>query len=233
MKKSALTFTFLAAAAFLSACNGQTSSPSAGNANSALPDEKSRESYALGMYLGSGLKQTGVELDMDLVMSGLKASSSGSTTLMSPQEMTTAMASFRQAAAANHQKMMMEESQKNSAAGAAFLDANKSKPGVFTLPDGLQYKVITQGSGDAPSANDEVSVNYKGSLVDGTEFDSSAKAGHPATFPVRGVIPGWDRGPRKNECWLKMGIIYPLRTSRMARMAALRLSLPTPHSSLK
>lgn len=73
----------------------------------------------------------------------------------------------------------------------AFLDANKTKPGVVTLPDGLQYKVLTEGNGPKPGPNDVVTVNYAGSLIDGTEFDSSYKRGEPATFPVNGVIPGW------------------------------------------
>jgi FKBP-type peptidyl-prolyl cis-trans isomerase len=142
------------------------------------------------------LKQTGVELDMDLVMRGFKDSAPGSSSLMTPQDVSAAMMSFRQ----DIQKAMMEKAQKNAAAGQAFLEANKSKPGVVTLPDGLQYKVITEGTGETPAANDQVSVNYKGSLVDGTEFDSSAKAGHPAQFPVRGVIPGW------TEALLKMNV---------------------------
>jgi FKBP-type peptidyl-prolyl cis-trans isomerase FklB len=141
-----------------------------------------------------------VELDMDLVMRGLKDSAPGSSALMTPQEVSVAMASFRQTVTANRQKMMEEQAQKNAAAGTAFLEANKSKPGVVTLPDGLQYKVISEGTGDTPSANDVVTVNYKGSLVDGTEFDSSARAGHPGQFPVKGVVPGW------TEALLKMNI---------------------------
>jgi FKBP-type peptidyl-prolyl cis-trans isomerase FklB len=205
MKKSVLTFIFLAATAFLSICNGQTSAPPAGNGSSALPDEKSRESYAVGMYLGNNLKQTGVELDMDLVMRGFKDSASGSSALMTPQDVSTAMMSFRQ----DIQKAMMEKAQKNAAAGEAFLEANKSKPGVFTLPDGLQYKVIAQGSGDAPSANDEVTVSYKGSFLDGTEFDSSAKTGHPAQFMVRGVIPGWTEALQKMSVGSKWELYIP------------------------
>lgn len=80
---------------------------------------------------------------------------------------------------------------KNKSAGEAFLDANRKKPGVVTLPDGLQYKVITEGKGKRPNENDNVTVNYSGTLIDGTEFDSSYKRGQPATFPVSGVIPGW------------------------------------------
>lgn len=80
---------------------------------------------------------------------------------------------------------------KNKTAGDAFLAANKLKPGVVTLPDGLQYKVIKDGTGPKPTASDTVKVNYAGTLIDGTEFDSSYKRGQPASFPVNGVIPGW------------------------------------------
>jgi FKBP-type peptidyl-prolyl cis-trans isomerase FklB len=82
-------------------------------------------------------------------------------------------------------------SSKNTDAGAAFLAANAKKPGVKTLPDGLQYKVITEGKGEKPTLNDVVTVHYMGTLVDGKEFDSSYKRGEPATFPVAGVIAGW------------------------------------------
>jgi FKBP-type peptidyl-prolyl cis-trans isomerase FklB len=79
----------------------------------------------------------------------------------------------------------------NKTAGQTFLDNNKTKPGVVTLPDGLQYKVLKEGSGEKPNANDTVTVNYAGTLIDGTEFDSSYKRGEPISFPLNGVIPGW------------------------------------------
>ncbi len=122
---------------------------------------------------------------------------------MTPQEVSVAMMSFRQ----DIQKAMMEKAQKTAAAGQAFLEANKSKPGVVTLPDGLQYKVITQGSGDSPSANDEVTVNYKGSLLDGTEFDKSPAGGRP--FMVRGVIPGWTEALQKMNVGSKWELYVP------------------------
>jgi len=86
---------------------------------------------------------------------------------------------------------VMQIADKNTTAGAAFLAENKNKPGVVTLPDGLQYKIITAGHGPKPTLNDTVTVNYAGKLINGTEFDSSYKRGQPATFPVGGVIPGW------------------------------------------
>jgi FKBP-type peptidyl-prolyl cis-trans isomerase len=236
MKKSVLTFVFLAVAAFLSGCGGSSSDGNAKNsappatptnsvtgsttttaapsANSAgdtnlLSSDKARQSYALGMFLGQSIKKTGLDMDQDLLQRGLKDSMSGNPGLMSQSEVSMAMQSFRQAAAANQQKMMAEEAQKNAAAGAAFLEANKAKPGVVTLPDGLQYKVIAEGSGETPSPNDTVSVDYKGTLVDGTEFDSSAKAGHPAQFPVRAVIPGWTEALEKMKVGSKWQLVIP------------------------
>ena len=106
------------------------------------------------------------------------------------------------AMAANNQ----DPAAKNLAAGEAFLSANKSKPGVITLPDGLQYKVIIKGKGPTPKSTDTVTVNYAGTLIDGTEFDSSYKRGQPATFPVNGVIPGWTEALQK----MPVGSTYEL-----------------------
>ena len=181
---------------------------SAGDTN-LLNSDKARESYAVGMYLGQQIKSTGLELDDDLIQRGLKDSISGGSTLLTTKDMMAGMTAFTTAARANRQKVMEEEGQKNAAAGAAFLEANKSKDGVVTLPDGLQYKVLTDGSGESPSPNDIVSVNYKGSLVDGTEFDSSAKQGHPAQFPVRGVIPGWTEALEKMKVGSKWQLFIP------------------------
>jgi FKBP-type peptidyl-prolyl cis-trans isomerase len=236
MKKTALTFTLLAVTAFLSGCGGSSSTGSAANSappatptnsvsssasaaaapptdsasdTNLLNSDKARESYALGMYLGQQIKGTGLDLDQDLIERAFKDAISGNPALMSKTEMSAGMTAFTTAARANRQKVMEEEAKTNATAGAAFLEANKSKPGVVTLPDGLQYKVITDGSGEKPSPNDTVSVNYKGTLVDGTEFDSSAKTGHPAEFPVRAVIPGWTEALEKMNVGSKWQLFIP------------------------
>lgn len=211
MKKSVLSFIFFVGAALFSVCNGQTPSLTSpdSSTNSALPDQKSRESYALGMYLGQGIKKTGVDIDVDLLLRGLKESESGVATMMSPEEMSKSMMDFRKDVAASRQKLQAEEGKKNEAAGEAFLEANKSKPGVVTLPDGLQYKIIQDGTGETPSPTDNVSVNYKGMLVDGTVFDSSERAGHPAQFPVRAVIPGWTEALEKMTVGSKWELYIP------------------------
>jgi FKBP-type peptidyl-prolyl cis-trans isomerase len=98
---------------------------------------------------------------------------------------------------------------KNKMSGEAFLATNKNKPGVVTLPDGLQYKVMTQGNGPQPTDNDSVTVNYSGTLIDGTEFDSSYKRGQPATFPVSGVIPGWTEALKLMKMGSKWELYVP------------------------
>jgi len=208
MKKSVLSFIFFVGAALFSVCQGQTpAAPASGS--SALPDQKSRESYALGMYLGEGIKKTGVDLDLDMLLRGLKESESGGATLLTPQEMSQSMMDFRKDVQATRAKAQAEEGKKNEAAGTAFLEQNKSKPGVVTLPDGLQYKIIKEGTGQTPGPNDNVSVNYKGSLVDGTVFDSSERAGHPVEFPVRAVIPGWTEALEKMTVGSKWQLYIP------------------------
>jgi FKBP-type peptidyl-prolyl cis-trans isomerase FklB len=101
------------------------------------------------------------------------------------------MNTFKEEMTKKQEEAMKKAAEKNKKDGAAFLAENKKKEGVVTLPSGLQYKIITQGTGNTPKATDTVTVNYRGSLVDGTEFDSSYKRGQPATFPVNGVIKGW------------------------------------------
>ena len=104
---------------------------------------------------------------------------------------------------------MQSTIEKDKAAGDIFLTANKAKPGVVTLPDGLQYKIVKDGSGAKPSASDTVTVNYAGTLIDGTEFDSSYKRGEPISFPLRGVIPGWTTFV--NEGWINVGLYICLQ----------------------
>jgi FKBP-type peptidyl-prolyl cis-trans isomerase FklB len=155
-----------------------------------LGDEKSRVSYAIGMTIGHNWQQQGIDVDLDLVLRGLKDAQSG-LTLMTPQEMQTTLAEYQKTLAARQQEIQKQLAVKNKADGEAFLATNKDNPGVITLPDGLQYKVITDGSGAMPAASDTVSVNYRGTFIDGTEFDGSDKVGHPVQFQANQVIPGW------------------------------------------
>jgi len=160
-------------------------------ANAALPTDKERFSYAIGMNLASGLKQQKVDIDPDMLLRGLKDALAGGKTLLTPEEEQLAIAQLQAQIRKTQEdeiKRLGEENMKN---GADFLAANKTKEGVVTLPSGLQYKILTAGTGDKPSVTDTVTCNYRGTLLDGTEFDSSYKRGQPASFPLNGVIKGW------------------------------------------
>jgi FKBP-type peptidyl-prolyl cis-trans isomerase FklB len=163
-----------------------------------LSDDKSRLSYAIGMMFASRWKEQGVDVDNNLVLRGLNDGQSGGPTLMTQQEEHDIITRFERALADKEQKMRdvmqaknLADAPKNKAEGETFLAQNKSQPGVVSLPDGLQYKVLTDGSGETPSPTDTVTVNYRGTFLNGTEFDSSYQHGQPAQFPVNRVIPGW------------------------------------------
>jgi len=149
-----------------------------------LKNQKEKISYSLGLNIGKSLandlKRQSIEIDPSVLAKGVQDALSEANPLLSGEEIQETMALF--------QKEMMEKEKKR---GDAFLSENKKKEGVKTLPSGLQYKVIKAGTGKKPKVNDTVTVNYRGTLIDGTEFDSSFRRGQPVTFPVSGVIPGW------------------------------------------
>jgi FKBP-type peptidyl-prolyl cis-trans isomerase FklB len=156
-----------------------------------LKTEKEKVSYIIGVNIGRNLKTQSVDVDPDMVSKGMKDVASSGKLLMTDEEMKATMTAFQQEMMKKRQEELEKVGGKNKAEGEAFLAANKKKPGVITLPSGLQYKVITKGKGKSPKATDKVTVNYRGTLIDGTEFDSSYKRGEPASFPVNGVIKGW------------------------------------------
>ena len=165
-----------------------------------LSDEKSRVSYAIGMMLGHNWQQQGLEVDPEIAARAIKDVQAGGATLLTQTEMQETLAAFQKEFKVKQQKMQAELAVTNKAAGEAFLAMSKNNLGVNALPDGLQYIVITNGTGAMPAASDVVTVNYRGTLIDGTEFDSSYKRGQPAQFPVGGVIHGW------TEALLKMNV---------------------------
>jgi FKBP-type peptidyl-prolyl cis-trans isomerase FklB len=152
-------------------------------------DEAARMQYALGYQLGKDL--TAVESRPQDLARGVEDGRSGAKPKLSEAEMEAALGSLQQRVTEQRTKAQAEQAEKARASGEAYLAANAKKPGVTTTPSGLQYRVVTQGTGKKPAASETVTVHYKGTLVDGTEFDSSYKRGQPATFPVSGVIPGW------------------------------------------
>jgi FKBP-type peptidyl-prolyl cis-trans isomerase FklB len=157
----------------------------------ALKTDKDKQSYAMGMNLGMGLHRQGLTLDPALVARGMKDAMSGSKTALTEDEARAAITQLQNNVRSKMEAQAKEAGTENRKAGDTFLAANKGKDGVVTLPSGLQYKVITQGTGPKPTASDTVSCNYRGTLIDGKEFDSSYKRGQPASFPVGGVIKGW------------------------------------------
>ncbi len=156
-----------------------------------LKTQKDKESYAMGMNLGTRLKRDGMTLDSALVARGMRDAMSGSKTAMTEDEARAALQQFNQEIGQKMDAKAKVEGAGNRKAGEAFLAANKGKPGVVTLPDGLQYKILKEGNGAKPTAKDSVTCNYRGTTIDGKEFDSSYKRGQPATFPLQAVIKGW------------------------------------------
>jgi FKBP-type peptidyl-prolyl cis-trans isomerase FklB len=156
-----------------------------------LTTEKEKVSYSMGVDIGKRLKQQSIDFDPDLFAKGIKDVYGGTETLLTDQEIKETLAAFQKTLIAKQTEMRKQQGQKNKSEGDTFLAGNKKKGGVITLPSGLQYTVIEEGTGKTPKATDTVVTNYRGTLVDGTEFDSSYKRGKPATFPVNGVIKGW------------------------------------------
>jgi len=152
-------------------------------------DDASRMSYALGYQLGRDL--AGAELKPDALVKGLQDGNSGAAPAITPEEMEAALAMLQQRIGEQRAKEQAAEMQRTAAAGAAYLAENATREGVQTTASGLQYKALKAGTGRTPTPADTVTVHYRGTLVDGTEFDSSYKRGEPASFPVGGVIAGW------------------------------------------
>ncbi len=156
-----------------------------------LKDEDDRIGYSVGYQIGGDFKQQGVDLNRDLLVKGVQDAMSGTKPLMTREEMRKTLVDLKKRIAADERKRRREEAKKVRREGEAFLAENGKKEGVVTLPSGLQYKVIAQGKGKSPRPNNEVTVNYRGTFIDGSEFDSSYQRGKPSTFRVESVIAGW------------------------------------------
>ena len=156
-----------------------------------LPTQREKFSYALGMNIGSNLHRQSVPVDPDILLRGLKDTLAGNPTLLTEDEERTVLTEVQNDIRKQMQEKMKAQGEANKKEGEAFLAANKAKEGVVTLPSGLQYKILLAGTGPKPTTSDTVTVNYRGTLVNGTEFYSSYKRGQPTTFPVAGVIKGW------------------------------------------
>jgi FKBP-type peptidyl-prolyl cis-trans isomerase len=153
--------------------------------------EKRKLSYALGLDIGSQFKERSMDIDAAVFAKGMQDLLTGATTEMTPDEARATIVELQKYLAARQAADSKAVADKNKAEGAAFLAANKANAGVVALPSGVQYKVITTGTGKKPLATDTVVCHYRGTLINGTEFDNSYKRSEPANFPVDKVIKGW------------------------------------------
>jgi FKBP-type peptidyl-prolyl cis-trans isomerase FklB len=175
----------------------------------ALKDQKDKLSYSIGMEIGKNMKKQSLDVNPELLTRGIKDAFSDGKPLMTDQEMSEALMAFQKEMMAKQQELAKKLGEKNQKEGETFLAENKKKEGVITLPSGLQYKVIKAGSGNKPKATDTVSVHYQGTLLNGTEFDSSYRRGQPVSFPVNGVIPGWTEALQLMEVGAKWQVVVP------------------------
>ncbi len=159
--------------------------------NIKLTSQKDSISYSIGMDIGKNLKNQSIAVEPFVLARGIKDILDSNQTLLTEEETQLVMMELQKQLMAKHEEKKSVEKEKNKIEGEAFLAENKKDKDVITLPSGLQYKVITVGTGPKPKSTETVSVHYSGTLIDGTEFDSSFKRGEPATFPVTGVIQGW------------------------------------------
>ncbi|HUI52777.1 MAG TPA: FKBP-type peptidyl-prolyl cis-trans isomerase, partial [Terriglobales bacterium] len=156
-----------------------------------LTTQAQKVSYAIGMGLGKNLKRDSVDIDPAVLLRGLKDAISGAKPLLTDDEAKAAITQLQTEVRAKEEEKSKVAALENKMKGDAFLAANKTKEGVITTPSGLQYKIIKEGTGPKPAVDDVISCNYRGTLVDGTEFDSSYKRGQPLKIPVGQVIKGW------------------------------------------
>jgi FKBP-type peptidyl-prolyl cis-trans isomerase len=174
-----------------------------------LKTQKNKVSYALGANLGMNLHKQSVEVDPAIVLRGLKDALAAGKMLMTDDEARAALMQLQAEVRNKQQEKMKVAGEMNKKEGAEFLEANKTKEGVVTLPSGLQYKILTEGTGPKPAASDTVVCNYRGTLISGTEFDSSYKRGQPASFPVNGVVKGWTEALRLMPVGSKWQLFVP------------------------
>ena len=178
-------------------------------ASQGMMTSKEKLSYSMGLDLGTYLKNLGDELDIEAIKLGMEDGYSGAEPKMTPEEIKAVQEEFAAKVQAKQAAELAEMSEKNSAAGTAFMEENGKKEGVVVTKSGLQYEVLKEGEGPAPVATDMVKVDYVGTLVDGTEFDSSIKRGEPVVFGVAQVVPGWSEALQLMNVGSKYRVVIP------------------------
>jgi FKBP-type peptidyl-prolyl cis-trans isomerase len=175
----------------------------------ALKTQKEKVSYGIGVDIARNFKLQGIDFDADILMQGFKDQSSGRKLLMSEDDMRAALTAYQGELMQKRAQLIKAVADENKKVGDAFLAENKTKEGVVTLPSGLQYKILKEGNGRKPTDADTVECNYRGTLINGTEFDSSYRTGKPATFKVTGLIAGWTEALKLMPAGSKWQLFIP------------------------
>jgi FKBP-type peptidyl-prolyl cis-trans isomerase len=204
MRRVLVGVAIAAMAVALVSCSGDSVAP-----KKQVTTFEERSSYAIGQNVGGSLKTTNMTIDVPAFVQGVRDTLEGRKPLLTAEEAMAVMQEFSQKARDAEMKKREEQSAKNIEEGKAFLETNKARTGVVTTASGLQYEVITQGTGPKPKPTDRVSVHYRGTLIDGTEFDSSYTRGQPATFQLDAVIPGWTESLQLMPVGSKYKIFLP------------------------
>ncbi len=174
-----------------------------------LKTEKDKLNYGLGVGVARNFLRQGVVVDPELVIAGMRDTLSGKKLLMTEEELQTIMSAFQKDLVQKQTEAAKAQAEKNKKEGEPFLAENGKKQGVVTLPSGLQYKVLKEGDGKKPTIEDTVVCNYRGTLIDGTEFDSSYKCNQPATFALKSVIKGWSEALQLMPAGSKWQLFVP------------------------
>lgn len=174
-----------------------------------LKDEKIRTSYSVGYQVGGDFKRQGMEINPEILVRGIQDALKDAQPAMTEEEMRQTLVDLQKRVTAAQEESKRLQSERNLIEGDKFLAANAKKKGVTTLPSGLQYQIVTKGEGNPPKVTETVTVHYRGTLIDGTEFDSSYSRDQPATFALNRVIKGWTEGLQLMKPGAKYKLFIP------------------------